>query len=83
MPCEPESNLVCSESEADSGPNGVVDAMTNPQLLESDKEVLQNLILMKVCKIHEFYQRFQEGFMLISEIAESAEILKSEVFSKI
>ena len=78
LPYEPESNLFCSESEADSGPDDVVDTnhtMTNPQLFESDKENLNGapkLNSNEVCKIHEFYQGFQEGSMLISEIAESA-----------
>ena len=81
LPYEPESNLACSDFEADSGPDDVVDAMTNPQLFESDKENssgASKLNSNEVCKIHGFYQGFQKGSMLISEIAESAEVLKLE-----
>ena len=59
LPCEVESNLICSKSAGDSGlvMMYVADAMTNLQIFESHKEN-------------------QEGSMLISEIAESDEVLK-------
>ena len=81
LPCELESNLICSESEGDSGADDVVDAMTNPPIFESDKENSNGapkLNSNEVRKICEFYQGFQKGSMSISEIAESTEVLKLE-----
>ena len=69
LPCELESNLVCFESEGDSGPDNVDKENSNGALKLNSNEV---------CKICEFYQGFQEGSMSISEIAESAEVLKLE-----
>ena len=61
LPCEVESNFICSKSAGDSGlvMIYVADAMTNLQIFESHKEN-------------------QEGSMLISEVAESDEVLKLE-----
>ena len=63
LPYEPESDLVCSESEADSGPDNVVDAMTNPQLFESDKENLNGAPKLNsnyVCKSMNFIKDFRK-----------------------
>ena len=63
LPCELESNLVCSESEGDSGPDDVVDAITNSQLFESDKENSNGapkLNSNEVCKICEFIKDFRK-----------------------
>ena len=74
LPCEEECNL---EPEEDSDP----DKLTDPKLFGNDKEnsnVASKLNSDEVRKICEFYQRFQEGSMSISEMSESAEALKLE-----
>ena len=60
LPCELESNLVCSEYEGDSGPNDVVDGMTNPESDKENSNGLQNLILMKYVKSMNFIKNFRK-----------------------
>jgi len=59
----------------------VVAVIPNPQLLESDKENLntvQKIDSNEVDKICEHYKGCKEETMSISEIVESAEVLKLE-----
>ena len=60
LPCKLESNLICFESEGDSGADDVVDAMTNPPLFESDKENSNGAPKLNSNKVRKILSRISE-----------------------